>query len=668
MMKLKKIAYGIILLSILSGCGSSDDSTVEQPVEEQNPTSDIVQPEEDITPASNTGVFLDSAVINIGYRTETLEGVTNLKGEYSYLAGETVTFFIGDLEFPVTAAKGIVTPLDLAKATNTNNTTVINIIRLLQTLDQDGDPANGLTITDMAISVATQVDFSISESDFQTLPAITSLIANAGQDDSTITELVSTADAVAHFKDSLDENEIEIDLAYTVAELEGTSLFIAEDEGNGWYYETISFSNGLFTWSDSDGEIDSGAYSLLADGIISVGDSDHIKRLSFSNDLGYTNVCIEETHQEAIDCTLETDDERAFTSLAAVTKFITSQNGEAEAEEENELDLAFTAAELEGTSFYIAEDEGNGWYYETISFSDSAVYSVLSDGIISIGDDYIRRISFSNDLGYMNVCIEGTHQGAIDCTIETDDERAFTNLAAVTAFITSQNESETGSTATSLEGPWVSSCDVDDKGKYKGNFLIVTGNKFVSGERVSFTDSQCSQIMSDNYWEGNIIIGEATTLENGEAATKVDMGSDYLVYVIEGDTLYLGVKKDDDSKDGDTEANRTVVVESFGRKVDELTFLDTLQTFTDTLSPGTSSQHTFTVPEDGDYYLPNTSDVLDNNCTDDDIEYRLNDSTDDFRLRNDGPYSFTKGEILTLDVNIYSSCSTDIEYELKIKK
>ena len=89
-------------------------------------------------------------MINIGYRTETVEGVTNSLGEYNYIVGETVTFFIGDLVFPTVSASGVVTPLQLADTEDTSDPTVVNIIRLLQTLDVDGDPSNGIEISDTA--------------------------------------------------------------------------------------------------------------------------------------------------------------------------------------------------------------------------------------------------------------------------------------------------------------------------------------------------------------------------------------------------------------------------------------------------------------------------------------------------------------------------------------
>ena len=152
--------------------------------------------------AEETGVLLDSPVINIGYRTETLEGITNALGEYKYLPGETVTFFIGDLVFPAVTATRTITPIELAGTLDTANSKVINMIRLLQTLDKDGDPLNGITITDLAKSSATLVDFNLSEADFAASPGVMNLILNAGLV-APVTELVSAADAFSHFKQAL---------------------------------------------------------------------------------------------------------------------------------------------------------------------------------------------------------------------------------------------------------------------------------------------------------------------------------------------------------------------------------------------------------------------------------------------------------------------------------
>jgi hypothetical protein len=167
-------------LTVLSSCGGGGGSS--------NPPS--------------TGTFVDSPVINIGYRTETQNGVTNSRGEFKYFPGETVTFFIGALEFPSVLADEIVTPLDIAGTDDVFHHMVVNIIRLLQSLDKDGNPDNGITITDMAKNNAVVLDFDLSIPIFQSLSGVSTLVANSGQDISR-SELVSIIEATLHLVRSL---------------------------------------------------------------------------------------------------------------------------------------------------------------------------------------------------------------------------------------------------------------------------------------------------------------------------------------------------------------------------------------------------------------------------------------------------------------------------------
>lgn len=97
---------------------------------------------------SSTGVFIDSAVSGISYRTATLSGQTNAGGEYQYAAGETVTFSIGGVNFPPVAAKAVVTPFDMS----TTKDGQLNIGLLLQSLDADGDASNGISITSATLT------------------------------------------------------------------------------------------------------------------------------------------------------------------------------------------------------------------------------------------------------------------------------------------------------------------------------------------------------------------------------------------------------------------------------------------------------------------------------------------------------------------------------------
>lgn len=131
------------------------------------------------TPAL-TGVFLDSAVAGIGYRTSPSGkgGFTSAQGEYEYETGDKVTFFIGDLELPEVDAKGVITPLDIAQTDELTDQVVLNIAILLQSLDSDGDASNGITINyELAETSATAINFEQDASTFSS--AITPLVTAA---------------------------------------------------------------------------------------------------------------------------------------------------------------------------------------------------------------------------------------------------------------------------------------------------------------------------------------------------------------------------------------------------------------------------------------------------------------------------------------------------------
>lgn len=114
---------------------------------------------------AQTGVFVDSPVAGISYETKTQSGVTSAFGEYNYLPGEKVTFFIGDLKFPPVTASGIVTPADIANGKTTLQT---NILQILQTLDADGDPSNGITIREDAAEHFIGAELKLEDESFDT--------------------------------------------------------------------------------------------------------------------------------------------------------------------------------------------------------------------------------------------------------------------------------------------------------------------------------------------------------------------------------------------------------------------------------------------------------------------------------------------------------------------
>lgn len=135
---------GILLIALLIGCGAKGTSVVS-------------------TPAALKGVFVDSPVGGINYATPTLKGVTKANGVFEYKAGETVTFSIGSLVLGSAAGKAVITPLDIVPdAKDAKDQRVVNICVVLQTLDQDGNLANGILISEKSASFVTQYGSTIN--------------------------------------------------------------------------------------------------------------------------------------------------------------------------------------------------------------------------------------------------------------------------------------------------------------------------------------------------------------------------------------------------------------------------------------------------------------------------------------------------------------------------
>jgi hypothetical protein len=153
------LTAGLLLTLTACGGGGGDSTTATETV--------------------STGAFIDSAVEGLQYETATRSGTTNSLGEYDYLAGETVTFSIGGIVLGSAIAGSVVTPLSLVPdATNATNPMVTNIVRLLLSLDSDGDPDNGITISSEVTTAANDLAVDFSVADLSADDGIISLLNN----------------------------------------------------------------------------------------------------------------------------------------------------------------------------------------------------------------------------------------------------------------------------------------------------------------------------------------------------------------------------------------------------------------------------------------------------------------------------------------------------------
>jgi len=150
-----------------------------------------------------TGQFIDSAVSGIRYETATLSGVTNSLGEFEYHPGDKITFSIGDIKLNSVGAASFITPLDLFNTSDVNNVDVVNFSRLLQSLDSDGNTANGISISDSTHTLAFGMQIDFADPDFDNMVA--SFVANSAAQNggSAKNTLISSTVAIDHLNMSL---------------------------------------------------------------------------------------------------------------------------------------------------------------------------------------------------------------------------------------------------------------------------------------------------------------------------------------------------------------------------------------------------------------------------------------------------------------------------------
>lgn len=176
---------GTAMLVGISGCGGGGAA----PAASATPT------------AASTGYFLDSPVQGLRYDTATQRGTTGANGAFQYLPGESVTFSLGNIAWGTTAAQAIITPLELAGTTNVADQRVSNRLVLLQSLDADANPGNGIQIPAAASALAPAgLSFNVTSAAFRSNTALAAFVESstaAGR------VLVTEADARLHFQTSL---------------------------------------------------------------------------------------------------------------------------------------------------------------------------------------------------------------------------------------------------------------------------------------------------------------------------------------------------------------------------------------------------------------------------------------------------------------------------------
>ncbi len=120
----------------------------------------------DLGQTTTTGYFKDSNTAGLTYQSGGINGLTEADGKFTCETGNTVTFSVGGVVLGTASCGPIVTPIDLVASGSIDNSTVLNIVRFLMMLDDDGDPENGITISTAVQTAASdwaQVDFTTTD-------------------------------------------------------------------------------------------------------------------------------------------------------------------------------------------------------------------------------------------------------------------------------------------------------------------------------------------------------------------------------------------------------------------------------------------------------------------------------------------------------------------------
>ena len=137
----------------------------------------------------STGYLIDSAVEGVTYTVttkdgKTIKGVTDASGTFKYVDGEKVVFSIGDIVFPATMGDSTITPLTMAQGST--GPVATNVAYLLQSLDYDLDPSNGITIDPkvaqlkaIAVFGTNKIDWTQDTAAFASSAQIKTLISQA---------------------------------------------------------------------------------------------------------------------------------------------------------------------------------------------------------------------------------------------------------------------------------------------------------------------------------------------------------------------------------------------------------------------------------------------------------------------------------------------------------
>ncbi len=176
-------SMAVITLS-LAGCGGGGSSTTPQ------------------TATTDTGYYVDSAVAGVNYICGSQTGTTDKDGKFTFEKGQDCTFELAGITLKKIPSDNLV---DNAKVVENN----VSVARFLQSIDNDGNPSNGIQITEKISTVLTK---ALQTENIKTVPDDTikldTVVSHIEQEDDSFKGHVVTEEEAQNHLQSTQESII----------------------------------------------------------------------------------------------------------------------------------------------------------------------------------------------------------------------------------------------------------------------------------------------------------------------------------------------------------------------------------------------------------------------------------------------------------------------------
>ncbi len=159
------------------------------------------------------GHFIDSPVGGLTYETPTNWGTTEASGGFDYFPGEMVDLWVGTVYLGSALADQKISPLDIFSGADINDPSVVNMARLLQSLDDDHAdgkinirPIVAGCLDTAKANLGIEVDFSL-DGDIEALIVETQAVCEGNPEDIVLV-MVSAAEAQGNLEAGLNASGI----------------------------------------------------------------------------------------------------------------------------------------------------------------------------------------------------------------------------------------------------------------------------------------------------------------------------------------------------------------------------------------------------------------------------------------------------------------------------